>query len=138
MVSCSTCSGVSWSAPAAKMAPTIEPADVPETRSKAYPASISATTAPARPMPLTPPPDRTRSAFSGVDRADGRVVMCADCSRYGPGDSDGGCRLVVAEAINTRFDVEQPWRSVGVDQRHDRLVAPRDVVAVGGLAHRGQ
>ena len=74
MVICSTCSGVSWSAPAAKIAPTIEPADVPETRWIAYPASISATTAPARPMPLTPPPDRTRSAFSAVERANGSLV----------------------------------------------------------------
>src|ERR1700761_109846 len=114
------------------MAPTIEPADVPETRWMPYPASISATTAPDRPMPLTPPPDRTRSAFSGLE------VMCADCSRYGPPDLDGGCGLVIAITVGTRFDVDDPWRRVGVDQRDDRVVAPGDVVTVGGLGHRRQ
>src|ERR1700730_9709091 len=43
----------------------MDPADVPDTRWALYPASINATTAPTRPMPLTPPPDSTRSAGFG-------------------------------------------------------------------------
>src|SRR6202023_271986 len=43
----------------------MDPADVPDTRWARYPASINATTAPTRPMPLTPPPDNTRSAGFG-------------------------------------------------------------------------
>src|SRR5258708_20997340 len=43
----------------------MDPADVPDTRWARYPASINATTAPTRPMPLTPPPDSTRSAGLG-------------------------------------------------------------------------
>src|SRR5689334_15709696 len=44
------------------MAPTMDPADVPEIRWARYPSSIRATTAPTRPIPLTPPPDSTMSA----------------------------------------------------------------------------
>jgi hypothetical protein len=47
---------------AATIAPTIEPADVPDTLWMSYPASNNAATAPTKPTPLTPPPDRTRSA----------------------------------------------------------------------------
>src|SRR5258705_4768259 len=43
----------------------MDPADVPDTRWALYPASINATTAPTRPMPLTPPPDSTKSAGFG-------------------------------------------------------------------------
>ena len=58
-----TSSPVSWPSvvPAAKIAATIEPAETPDTLLIEYPASISATMAPTRPMNLTPPPERTRS-----------------------------------------------------------------------------
>src|SRR5258708_12418996 len=47
----------------------MDPAEVPDTRWARYPASINATTAPTRPMPLTPPPDNTRSAGFGFGTA---------------------------------------------------------------------
>src|ERR1700754_2054270 len=52
-------------AAAATIAPTMEPAEVPDTRWARYPPSINPTTAPTRPIPLTPPPHSTRSAGFG-------------------------------------------------------------------------
>ncbi len=54
--------------------PTSDPAETPDTRLTEYPASIRATTAPTRPIPLTPPPERTRSA--------GLMLSARSCSAF--------------------------------------------------------
>ena len=47
--------------PAVASAPAMEPAEDPATRLTVYPRSSSTSSAPARAMPLTPPPSITRS-----------------------------------------------------------------------------
>src|SRR5579875_1666905 len=48
---------------AAVSVPTIAPAEVPAMRGNEYPCSCSTWIAPTSPIPLTPPPSSTRSAF---------------------------------------------------------------------------
>src|SRR4249919_717553 len=52
--------------PAARSAAVIAPADVPAMFCGPYARSSSVARAPASPIPLTPPPSKTRSAWSGV------------------------------------------------------------------------
>src|SRR5215469_14058483 len=63
------------------------PALVPATRGKEYPASSRTSTAPARPIPLTPPPSRARSARS-----------CGRCSGSAGSTYPSTCRRCSAAA----------------------------------------
>src|SRR6266571_9471467 len=57
-----SCSSFAWY-PAATREPTTDPADVPATFWGTHPRSSKVENAPARAIPLTPPPSKTRSTF---------------------------------------------------------------------------